>query len=471
MAIAWPSCELELTLRLRLGLAATLLAAVLATVGVLLVRTVESSEIAQTDRQLAATLPVAIGLARGPNAFTRPAHAKTPPLPSRSNGLSDYYLAVLDGKRRHVISAPRSDSHLAPATPTVLSGVHRGGIVATTVSSVGGSTSWRALLLNSPGSSRRVLLAVSLATVVATTNTLRLAVILGGLGVAAVLAAAGLWVARLGLRPIAEVTAVADAIVNGDRSRRVASSDSRTEAAHLARVFNVMLDNQAVLEGQLRQFVADASHELRTPTSVVSGLAQLWRQGDLREGEQLDQAMRRIGQAAERMHRLVEELLLLARLDEGSPMERAQVDVAALTREVVTDVAALHPSRTIELDTNATILTVGDKEALRRMIGNLVRNALAHTPANSPVAVKLSAADGGALLEVRDGGPGMTRTEATHAFDRFWRAERSRVRNGSGLGLPIVAGIAEAHGGSVTLDSDPEGGTTVTVALPRKASV
>jgi two-component system OmpR family sensor kinase len=105
------------------------------------------------------------------------------------------------------------------------------------------------------------------------------------------------------------------------------------------------------------------------------------------------------------------------------------------------------------------------------MIGNLVRNALAHTPANSPVAVKLSAADGGALLEVRDGGPGMTRTEATHAFDRFWRAERSRVRNGSGLGLPIVAGIAEAHGGSVTLDSDPEGGTTVTVALPRKASV
>jgi two-component system OmpR family sensor kinase len=458
-----------LTLRLRLGLAATLLAAVLATVGVLLVRTVESSEIAQTDRQLAATLPVAIGLAGGPNTSARPTHAKTPPALSRSNGLSDYYLAVLDGTRRHVISAPRSASSVAPATPTVLSGAHPSAIVATTVASLSGSTSWRALLLKSPGSSRRVLLAVSLATVVATTNTLRLAVILGGLAVAVVLAAAGFWVARLGLRPIAEVTAVADAIVKGDRSRRVAASHSRTEAAHLARAFNVMLDNQAVLEGQLRQFVADASHELRTPTSVVSGLAQLWRQGDLREGEQLDQAMRRIGQAAERMHRLVEELLLLARLDEGSPMERAQVDVAALTREVVTDLATLHPSRKIALDADTATFTIGDPEALRRLVGNLVRNALVHTPASSAVTVKLSAANGDALLEVSDDGPGMTRTEASQAFDRFWRAERSRVRTGSGLGLPIVAGIAEAHGGSVTLDSYPDGGTTVTVALPREA--
>ena len=459
-----------MTLRLRLGLAATVLAAVLATVGVLLVRTVESSEIAQTDRQLAATLPVAIGLAGGPSTFARPTHAKAPPVLSRSNGLSNYYLAVLDGKRRHVISAPRSDSHLAPTTPTVLSGVHPGGIVATTVGSVRGSTSWRALLLQSPGSTRRVLLAVSLATVIATSNALRLAVIVGGLAIALVLAAAGFWVARLGLRPIAEVTAVADAIVGGDRSRRVASSASRTEAAHLARAFNVMLDNQAVLEGQLRQFVADASHELRTPTSVVSGLAQLWRQGDLREGEQLDQAMRTIGQAAERMHRLVEELLLLARLDEGSPMERTRVELAALTREVVTDLATLHPSRKIELDADTATFTAGDREALRRLIGNLVRNALAHTPATSAVTVKLSAAGDSALLAVSDDGPGMTRTEASHAFDRFWRAERSRVRTGSGLGLPIVVGIADAHGGSVALDSDPEGGTTVTVALPRKTS-
>ena len=213
----------------------------------------------------------------------------------------------------------------------------------TTVSSVHGSGRWRAVTLRT-FSGRDVLVALYMGPVDATASELRVAVLAAGGIVAAILLACGFWLERLGLRPIAEMKSVADAIAAGDRTRRITNQPPGKEAAHLARAFNTMLDKQSEIEDRLLQFVADASHELRTPTSVISGLAQLWRQGDLREGEELEEAMRRVGQESNRMRALVEELLLLARLDSGAHLESQPVDLGRLARDVVAG-GRHHPSQ------------------------------------------------------------------------------------------------------------------------------
>ena len=259
---------------------------------------------------------------------------------------------------------------------------------------------------------------------------------------------------------------MADAITAGDRSRRVTEARSRTEAAHLARAFNVMLDEQQGLERRLRQFVADASHELRTPVSAIQGFADLWRQGQLREGQPLEEAMRRIGQESARMAGLVKDLLTLARLDEGHALECLPVDLVPLVDDAVLDASATHPTREIRTEASGSIVAEGDEAALRQVIANLVTNALVHTPATSSVDVRATAHSDVAVLEVADEGPGMVSSSAAHAFDRFWRGDGSRSRPGSGLGLPIVAAIVAAHGGQLTMDSSPEVGTVVRVMLP-----
>jgi two-component system OmpR family sensor kinase len=334
------------------------------------------------------------------------------------------------------------------------------------VGSRSGSGRWRAVLIKTLDSKSELLVAVSLVQEDATVNRLRLAVLGAGLVIFGVLVAAGFWVGRLGLRPIAEVTEVADAIAAGDRSRRVAEVGRGTEAAHLAQAFNVMLDEQQAIEARLRQFVADASHELRTPVSVIMGIAGLWRQGDLRSGEARDDAMRRVGQSSAQMAALVEDLLLLARLDEGRPLDRTAIDLVPLVNDAVVDASATNPSRQIHVESQGPVVTEGDEVALRQVIVNLIDNCLKHTPPTATIDVKMYEHPGGVVLEVDDSGPGMDARSAAHAFDRFWRAEASRTRAGSGLGLPIVAGIVAAHGGHVVLDSDPERGTDIRVFLP-----
>jgi len=300
----------------------------------------------------------------------------------------------------------------------------------------------------------------------ATAAQLREALLVAAAVVAVILLASGFWLERLGLRPIAEMTAVADAIVAGDRSRRVTTSPSGGEAGHLAQAINSMLDKQKAIEDQLRQFVADASHELRTPTSVISGFTQLWRQGDLRHGEELEDAMRRIGQESNRMRCLVDELMLLARLDEGAPLQTESVDVGELIRDVLTDSTSTHPSRRITALVADHVSVQGDPTALRRVFSNLVINALVHTPTTSPIVVRVHKAAGSAIVEIADSGPGMDPTDSAHAFDRFWRGQASRTRAGSGLGLSIVKAVVHAHAGQIHLDTSPERGTTFQVVLP-----
>jgi two-component system OmpR family sensor kinase len=333
-----------------------------------------------------------------------------------------------------------------------------------TVGSQKGTGSWRAVLIR--GRSEEALLALPLTSADATITQVRLAALLADLVAFLALLAAGIWVYRLGLRPIAEVTEVADQISAGDHRRRVTAVRPGTEAGHLAHAFNIMLDEQQALEERLRRFVADASHELRTPLSVIQGFAGLWRQGELRSGQANDDAMRRIGQESARMAKLVEDLLLLARLDEGRPLDRAPVDLVPLIEEVISDVSASHPSRAVMFDTVSPVIVYGDAASLRRVVLNVITNAVTHTPASAMVAVHAVAESGHGVLEVRDSGPGMDPDNVTHVFDRFWRAEASRTRSGSGLGLSIVAGIVGAHDGEATLDSSPDRGTIVRIMLP-----
>jgi two-component system OmpR family sensor kinase len=226
---------------------------------------------------------------------------------------------------------------------------------------------------------------------------------------------------------------------------------------------------RAASEARLRRFVADASHELRTPVTTIRGYAELYRHGGLDAGDDLDQAMRRTEQESVRMASLVDDLLLLARLDEGRPLASATVDLGVLGVDAAADARAVAPDRVVTAEVSEGVTVEGDEDRLRQVVGNLVGNALVHTPAGTAVAVRVHNGDGRAVVEVHDDGPGMPAEVAACAFERFSRADASRSRNGggAGLGLAIVQAIVVAHDGEVHLTSAPGAGTTVTVAFRR----
>ena len=451
-------------LRVRL-LSATMVFIVVATLlGLMLVHSVRASEIRQVDQQLETFLPASriAGNAKPP---TQPSSGSTPPV-FNANHYSALYLAIITNGTRRVLSTPLGTKHAAPDLPTKNTTSLRHATIVT-VRSTTGSLSWRAIRVTLPHAHSEILVAVPLNQVNATMRFLQLSLLLTGVIILAVLTATGIWITRLGLRPIAEVTEVAEAIVEGDRTRRVAGGQQGTEAGKLARAFNMMLDEQQDLESHLRQFVADASHELRTPVSVILGITELWRRGELRVGDQRDEAIHRIGASANQMGSLVENLLLLARLDEGRPTDRAPVDLSSVVRDVVADVLTSAPARTIGLYAPPSVVVIGDEASLRQICVNLISNAVRHTPQEADVAVRVLEEGDFVLLEVEDSGPGMTPDEVSRAFDRFWQADLSRSSNGSGLGLAIVRSIVDALGGKVSLVSDAEKGTRVIVTIPR----
>lgn len=289
------------------------------------------------------------------------------------------------------------------------------------------------------------------------------------------LAVLGLWLVRLGLRPLERIGATADAIAGGDLSQRVADDDPRTEVGRLGRTLNSMLDSiesafaeRRESERRLRQFVGDASHELQTPLTSVRGYAELFRRGASQRPDDLETTMRRIEAEAARMGVLVDDLLLLARLDEGRPLERRPLDLTRLVGELVGDARVVEPERPIELVTEGPVRLDGDDVRLRQVVGNLLSNARAHTPPGAPVTVRVLARDGEALVEVADSGPGLAPEHAQRVFERFFRADPSRARSsgGSGLGLSIVSAITEAHGGRTEVESVPGRGSTFRVFLP-----
>ncbi len=312
-----------------------------------------------------------------------------------------------------------------------------------------------------------------------------------GLVVLVALGLAGYGLVRSSLRPLAAVERTAQAIAAGDLSQRVAAGDARTEVGRLSQALNGMLariesafraqqasqEQARASEERMRRFVADASHELRTPLTSIRGFAELYRQGAVTSPEEVARLMQRIESEGGRMGVLVEDLLQLARVDQQRPLSLTPVDVAELAGDAVADARVLQPDRpvTLHLDDSLTELPVvlGDEARLRQVVGNLVSNALAHTPETAPLTLSVGEDTSGGgdrvVLRVADEGPGMAPEDAARVFERFYRADasRSRAAGGTGLGLSIVAALVAAHGGDVALETAPGRGAVFTVRLPR----
>ncbi|WP_419997338.1 sensor histidine kinase [Streptomyces boninensis] len=283
--------------------------------------------------------------------------------------------------------------------------------------------------------------------------------------------------ARWRLKPLEDMVETASAISEGDLSRRVGASSPRAaEVEQLREALNAMLHQiESAMRtrehagARLRQFLADASHELRTPLATVRGYLQLYEKGMLDHGEQEERALKRVGEEADRMGRLVDELLSLARLDAHPSRERRPVDLAELARDGAADLRAQQPQRPVEVATNGPAEVVGDEAQLRQVIGNLLANVRTHTPDDAACTVSVAADGGGELvLRIADTGPGMREADAARIFDRFFRADpdRARVAGGSGLGMSIVQAVVAAHDGKVALRTAPGEGLAVTVRLP-----
>ena len=279
---------------------------------------------------------------------------------------------------------------------------------------------------------------------------------------------------RLGLRPLTAIGATAATIAAGDLTQRVAREDERTEVGRLGLALNGMLGQiesafraREASERKLRRFVADASHELRTPLAAVRAYAELFTRGAADRPADLERSMRGITRESERMSLLVDDLLLLARLDEGRPLEREPVDLRAVVAEAVETARMVEPERRITSELDDASVT-GDRDRLRQIVDNLLANVRAHAGEDATVAVSLTHVDGLARISVRDSGPGIEQEQLAHVFERFYRADASRARTsgGVGLGLSIVSAVTDAHHGHVSATSPPGEGATFVIELP-----
>ncbi|MEV4350771.1 HAMP domain-containing sensor histidine kinase [Actinoplanes sp. NPDC049596] len=371
-----------------------------------------------------------------------------------------------------------------------------------TVPARDGSADWRLVAVTNAETGGVAVMGLSLSEVQQTTETLVLIDAGVSLLLLALLGLGAAFVVRLGLRPLTDMERLATDISAGDLSRRVADTDPHTEPGRLGSALNSMLsrieaevDARTASEQRLRQFVADASHELRTPLTSIRGFAELYRRGGAPPGEALDETMSRIESEAGRMGVLVEDMLMLARLDQQRTPTRKPVDLLEIAADTIRDAYARVPDRPVQLegladddDTFEPATVLGDEHGLRQVATNLVANALQHTPAGAKVTVRVGRvparppADGSvlsgpmpyagtplAVFEVTDDGPGVPVAHASRVFERLYRADSSRTRGkggGSGLGLSIVAAIVHGHGGWVELDTAREGGATFRVLLP-----
>ena len=356
----------------------------------------------------------------------------------------------------------------------------------TTLASVNGSDiQWRAVSVRGPHG--LITVAIDLSDVQHTVRSLVWLQFGIGVAVLIVVGIAGFAVVHRSLRPLTEVEQTAAAIAAGQLDRRVPERDPRTEVGRLSLALNGMLTQiqQAVAssessaekargsEDRMRRFITDASHELRTPLTTIRGFAELYRQGAARDVAML---LSRIESEASRMGLLVDDLLLLARLDVQRPLEYLRVDLLALVSDAVHDAQAIDPKRTITmevLDGPGTPEVLGDEPRLRQVLSNLVVNALQHTPSSADVVIRVGTAGDDAVLEVADRGPGMSQEDASRVFERFYRTDSSRARasGGTGLGLSIVSSLVHAHGGVVTVTTAPGEGCCFRVTLPRVSEV
>ena len=318
-----------------------------------------------------------------------------------------------------------------------------------------------------------LIVAVSLAQTDATTSSLVRIELAVSAAVLLALCALAWGTVRAGLKPLDDMAREASAIASGDLSRRVEPAGGDTEVGHLGEALNAMLaqieqgfDEKSATEARLRQFVADASHELRTPLTSIRGYAELVAKGAVANEEERQRALTRIKHEAVRMGGLVDDLLLLARLDQGRPLEEAPVELRRIWQDALRDAGMSAPDRPMELVAPTPVTVAGDRDRLVQVAHNLVRNAIVHTPRGSPVRVEIGVEDGMGVVKVVDAGPGLAPGQLARVFDRFYRADPSRTGSGSGLGLSIVRAIAEALGGRAWAEAGEGGGTVFGVAVP-----
>jgi two-component system, OmpR family, sensor kinase len=320
-----------------------------------------------------------------------------------------------------------------------------------------------------------VLFAIPLSANQATLGSLLLIEALIGALVLVVTAILAWLIIQLGLRPLRRMGLAAGEIAAGDLSRRVEPATTSTEIGRLGLALNTMLsqiqtafEQTKASENRLRRFIADASHELRTPLTSIRGYSEMLRLGAEESPEDSTLARRRIEEESVRMSTLVDDMLLIARLGQGRPLETVPVDLQAIARDAAADARAVAPQREINLEAPSPVVVAGDDTRLRQVLGNLVRNALVHTPPKTPIDIGVTTDDGFARMSVSDHGPGLRPEDMQRIFEPFYRADPSRSRDsgGAGLGLSIVSAVVAAHGGKVKVKETAGGGATFEVELP-----
>jgi two-component system OmpR family sensor kinase len=346
-----------------------------------------------------------------------------------------------------------------------------------TLDSQSSAADYRVLARTLPSSAGSVITAVSLSGVERAMNQLRFLFLAVGFLVLILLGFIARRMIGISLRPLTTVEKTAEAFARGDFSARLPEARSDTEVGRLTSALNQMLQRieesfsvKVASEEKLRRFVADASHELRTPLTAIRGFAELHRQGAIAGEEKTAELIRRIEQESVRMSSLVEDLLLLARLDQSREMTMEPVDVSTVIKEAVASAQAAGPDHEISIELpEEDVFVLGDSLRIHQVIANLLANARIHTPAGTKVVVKVVQDDQGTYVSVSDNGPGLSAESQEKIFERFYRADQSRVRNGvegTGLGLSIVDAVMQAHGGRVTVESELGKGAKFTLFFP-----
>ncbi len=477
------SSALSLRARLLIGLVA--LAAVgLGVTGVVTYEEQRSFLRAGVDQEVAdSRIPVSVALdvihPAGSTSTHRPATSAGGPAPSTFQ-TSGTYGVVLDAGGRVLQSHSFTYGEAAASPPALprrlpISGFRSRSVHLFTVSSAAGSSlRYRAAAFALSGG-RVLVVAVPLRQVDQTLERLTVVEALVGAGVILALIALGWVVIRVGLRPLERIGRVASEIAHGNLSRRVSPANERTEVGRLGTSLNEMLGQieqafaaRGESEDRLRRFLSDASHELRTPLAAIRGYAELFRLGATSDPAELERAMGRIEAEASRMGALVEDLLLLARIEELPETPLVPVDLRELADHTAQDTRAVSPDREVLLHASGPVRVLADPERLRQVLSNLTRNAVIHTPAQTAIEISVAGDGDQAVLEVRDHGPGLPTDAGDRVFERFWRTEggRSRGRAGAGLGLAIVKAIVEAHHGEIHAYNAAQGGAVFRVTLP-----
>ncbi len=424
----------------------------------------------QIDEQLLATpLPNAVRQRPRTDVSAAPAPPARPEPETDTANLSDLFVAVIDvqGQPRTVLEGQLLED--MPSIQSVIESPPAENELAT-VQGVNGVSTFRVRYEPATDESFAAVLALPVDDVNAAIRQLTLTLLGVAAAIALVLALIGSWVSRFGLRPISEMTDVAEAISSGERDRRVEEQVASTEAGRLAQSFNLMLDERDASDARLHQFVSNASHELRTPLTSIRGYLDLYVAGGFRKPGEFDDVVRRLQTEAERMNLLVDDLLVLANFDEQQPLDASQVDLAPMLRDVAALAEAAHPERRIDVSALPDSIEARvDRLRLHQAVAGLVGNAISHTPDDASISIAVQASAGRAQIVVADTGPGLTETEAATVFDRFARGDSSRARStgGSGLGLSITKAIVEAHGGTISVEPTPGRGASFVIDLPQ----